>query len=83
VYLVPKAIPLWAFHQVLADRGLIDRVRAIIAALPEPTRTHLTIRIEYKDPILRANPSLDSLGVQLGLSAADIDDIFREAGKLN
>lgn len=79
---VPQEVPLWKFHQSLADAGLLEPVRALIAGLPEPLKTSMGIRFEYKDPVSRLNPELDVLGAQLGKTPADIDAIFTHAATL-
>lgn len=79
---VPTEVPLWAFRAALAMAGLKTSAEALIAALPEPNKTVATQQYEYGNFIERQHPLINGLGAQLGLTSAQIDEIFRLGASL-
>lgn len=79
---VPAEVPLWAFRAALALVGLKAAAEALIAALPEPDKTVATQQYEYGNFIERQHPLINGFGPQLGLTSAQIDDLFRTADSL-
>lgn len=63
--------------------GLLDDVDAAIAAIPDPsTRRAAQIEWEFSNELQRANPFVATLGAALGLSPAQVDDLFIQASGL-
>lgn len=79
---IPYEVPLWAFRATLINLGYKSTIEAMLAALPEPTKTVVMQQWEYGNFIVRTHPLIEQLGAQLGLSSDDIDTIFIEASKV-
>ena len=79
---VPDEIPLWAFRAVLTVQGIAPQVDGLIAALPEPQKTVAQVQWEFGNYIVRSHPLIAALGAQLGMTSAQIDDVFRQAAAL-
>lgn len=73
-----RPFPLCA---ILRRRGLFGQVQAIIAKLPEPPRIVVEEQIESSQ-FERNHPIIEQFGAALGLTSAELDDIFREADAL-
>lgn len=79
---VPTEVPLWAFRAVLTVQGIAPQVDGLIAALPEPQKTVAQVQWEFGNYIVRSHPLIVALGAQIGMTAAQIDDVFRQAAAL-
>lgn len=79
----PEQVALADFRIILSRRGLLERAKVVVAALPEPHRMEATEKLEYANHIRRSHPLLAALAAQLGLNPATVDDIFREAAALD
>lgn len=79
---VPAEVPLWSFRAALALASMKSAAETLIAALPEPQKTVATQQYEYGNFIERGHPLIEGLGAQLGLTSAQIDDLFRTADSL-
>lgn len=80
---VPDEVPLWAFRASLVLGGVTEsQVNALIAALPEPSKTVATIQWNYGNFIERGHALISQLGSDLGMTSAQIDDVFRTAASL-
>ncbi|KAB2673895.1 MAG: hypothetical protein DVB31_02950 [Verrucomicrobia bacterium] len=79
---VPVEVPLWAFRAVLTVRGINTQVDGLIASLPEPDRTVARTQWEFGNYIVRGHPLIAALGAQIGMTTADIDEVFRLASSL-
>lgn len=66
----------------LYDAGLLSQVDSQLASLPDPQRTTAQIEWEYAVAIVRDSQLVESLGQALGLSAFDLDNLFKTAAKL-
>jgi len=73
---IPREIPNWRAKAILATMGLTAKVDAIIASLPEPQRTVVTAAWGGDAKLARAGATVTALGQALGMSAADIDQLF-------
>lgn len=77
----PKAVPPSITPRQLrlallgAGKTLTD-VENVIGALPEPDKTYASVSWEYATVFERQDPLVDVLGLMLGLTVDDIDDIF-------
>lgn len=79
---VPEEVPLWAFRAVLTIQGITPQVEALINGLPEPQKTVANVQWVYGNYIIRTHPLIVALGSQLGMTEAQIDDVFRTAATL-
>lgn len=72
---VPPAVSPLQARRALRQAGLLDAVTALVAASDADTRDAWEYAVEFRrdDPLLRA------LAGQLGLTEADIDNLFRSA----
>lgn len=66
----------------LHNAGLLTAVEAAIAALPEPQKTAAQITWDESLEFQRNNPVLLSLASALGLTSAQVDDLFTAAAAL-
>ena len=71
---VPAQVALWQARAVLAQQGLLDAASAAVAASGNPV---LTAVWDYGNVITRASPGLAQLAGALGLTEAQVDDLFR------
>jgi hypothetical protein len=79
---VPQTIPLWSFRAILTVMGLVPKVETLIATLPEPDKTVATTQWQYGNFIDRGHPLIQACGAKLGMSEAQVDGVFRQAGQL-
>lgn len=73
--LVPQSVALWRARAALAQAGLLGAVDAAIAASGAAAAQWW----EYGTELERAHPKVAQLGAALGLTSAQIDDLFRAA----
>lgn len=78
---IPAITPRQA-RLALLSAGLLDTVQQAFAGLPEPQRTAAQIEWEYSVSIDRASPLVAQFGPILGLTEAQIDDLFIAAAQL-
>lgn len=79
---VPQGVTMRQAHRELHERGLLDSAIAVIESLPEAERAKAQIDWDRSSELHRSNPFVKSLGSALGLSSADMDDLFVEASKI-
>lgn len=72
---VPVSVALWRARAALAEAGLIEAVNAGVAALG-PAAVQWW---EYGAEVERAHPRIAEIAAALGLTDAQIDDLFRRA----
>lgn len=72
---VPASVALWRARAALAEAGLIEAVNAGVAALG-PAAVQWW---EYGAEVERAHPRIAQIAAALGLTDAQIDDLFRRA----
>jgi hypothetical protein len=75
---VPPAVSPLQARRALRREGLLDAVLALVAASEPDARDAWEYAVEFRrdDPLLRA------LAGQLGLTEADIDNLFRTAAAI-
>jgi hypothetical protein len=78
----PSRITMRQARLVLLSAGLLDKVNAAIAAMQGAAGEAARIEWEYAHDIERTNPLFSQLAEALGLSEAQIDNLFIEAAKL-
>lgn len=66
----------------LNEAGLIPSVDSTIAALPEPDKTKASIQWEYATSVHRLHGWVEAVGPALGMTAVEIDDLFKLAATL-
>lgn len=71
----PEHVALWRARAALAEAGLIEAVNAAVASLGAAALQWW----EYGTEVERAHPRIAQLAAALGLTDAQIDDLFRRA----
>ena len=79
---VPKELPQWRVRAILQSEGLLEQVDALIESLPSPDGDVVRTAWQYGAAVARHGPTVLSLAPALGLSDAQIDDMFRQAATL-
>lgn len=74
---VPTAVPMWAVRTILQNDGLFDTAQALVEASTDNALKNVW---EYGNDALRSSPAINALGAALGLTQAQIDQMFRDAG---
>lgn len=80
---VPQRIRRKFGRLALAQVGRLADVPAAIASIPEPHRTYAQLAWEDEEDWVRTNDFVLGLGAALGLTDAEIDDLFRAAHALS
>lgn len=75
---VPAAVSPYQARQALTNAGLRDLVEAAVAAAPEAVRDAW----EYGLEVRRDSPMIAALAQALGLTAAQLDQLFVQAGAI-
>lgn len=78
----PDEVLLWQFRTAVTLAGLKESVDSTIAGLPEPAKTIATEKWEYGNTIRRNHPMIAQLSALLGLTSAQVDDVFKTAASL-
>ena len=73
---VPLEVTPYQARCALDAAGLLDTVEAIVAQSPRQTRNAW----EYGITVDRHSPMIENLGAALGLTSAQIDNLFIQAG---
>lgn len=79
---VPAVVTMRQARLALHRAGLLTRVNAALAALPEPTRTEAQIEWEYATEAQRHYGLVQALGPALGLGDEQLDALFSAASLL-
>ncbi|RYF72454.1 MAG: hypothetical protein EOO22_10755 [Comamonadaceae bacterium] len=79
---VPVEVTMRQARLALLGSGKLALVAPAIDALPEPQRTAAQIEWEYSAMVERNRPFVLTLGAALGLSAAQLDQLFIVAATL-
>lgn len=95
---VPAEIGRRQFYQALANRGLISREDALAAVggvvplaityladqiLDEGIKFDALMMFAGALSFSRAHPYVEFFGAMMGMTAADVDNLWREAARLN
>lgn len=79
---VPSRITRRQGRLALLHAGKLSEVESAIGAIADPTQK-MAAQIEYENATWeRGNPWIEQLGVQIGLTPADIDQLFITAATL-
>jgi hypothetical protein len=79
---VPAAVTMRQARLALLNDGILPQVNAAIAAMPGTDGDAARIEWEFSGAVERNRPLVKSMGVALGLTDAQLDDLFRRASKL-
>lgn len=70
-------------RQALILSGVsLEQIDAAIDSLPEPTRSLAKVEWEYSVAFIRTNPLVESVGLMLGWTSEQLDNLWVMAGKL-
>lgn len=79
---VPASVTMRQARLALMAAGKLAAVEAAIAALPEPAKTAAQIEWEYSNEVQRHNGFVSQLAPLLGMTEAQLDDLFIQAKAL-
>jgi hypothetical protein len=79
---VPQEVTMRQARLALSAAGLLAAVDAAISAMPEPQKTGARIEWEYSGAVQRNKPLVLALAPALGLTEAQIDELFIQAAAL-
>jgi hypothetical protein len=79
---VPQQITMRQARLALLSIGRLNDVMPAILAMPEPERSKAQIEWEYSAAVKRSQPHVILIAQQLGLSALDLDHLFRAGADL-
>lgn len=80
--LIPQSVTMRQARLALLAAGLLPSVSAAIASMQEPERSAAQITWEFAATVDRESGLVPSLATALGLTEAQIDDLFISAAKL-
>ena len=80
---VPRAVTARQAKRALLAAGVTDAdVEAVLDTLPEPIRSQARIDWRESSEFVRSNPTLVALAPMLGITAAEVDQLFIAAQRL-
>lgn len=79
---VPEVVTMRQARLALLGAGLLPLVNNAVANMPGAEGDAARIEWEYSNTVGRHHPLVMSLGAALGLTDAQLDDLFRQAVKL-
>lgn len=79
---VPQSVTMRQARLALHAAGLLAGVDAAIASMQEPAKTAAAIEWEYASAVERNAGLVPAMAAALGMSDADIDDLFVTAATL-
>lgn len=80
--IVPESVTMRQGREMLIEMGLLANVNAIIAAIPDAMqRAKAENYFNMSNTMERNNVWVKNIGGALGLSEAQLDDLFIEASK--
>lgn len=79
---VPGSVTMRQARLALLGAGKLAQVDAAINAMPEPMRSAALIEWQYSNEVQRHNGFVAALGPALGMTEAQIDQLFRAAAAL-
>lgn len=78
----PRELPNWRVKAVLSQRGLLSAVNAAFASLPDAQRDLALLAWHGDAKCSRSSQAVLFIAAALGMTAAEIDELFREAERL-
>jgi hypothetical protein len=79
---VPESVTMRQARLALLGAGKLALVDAAIDGMPEPQKSAARIEWEYSNEVQRHNSFVSALGPALGMTSAQIDQLFIAASKL-
>lgn len=79
---VPEAVTMRQARLALLGAGLLSQVDAAIASLPSPQKEAAAIEWEYAQEVQRHNGLVPAMAQALGMTEAQLDDLFMQAATL-
>lgn len=79
---IPTSVSMRQARLALLGAGLLSSVDAAIAAMSSPAKEAAQIEWDYASEVQRDNALISSLATGLGLTEAQIDDLFITAATL-
>jgi chromosome segregation ATPase len=79
---VPQTVTMRQARLALLGAGKLALVDAAIDSMPEPQKSAARIEWEYSNEVQRHNSFVSALGPALGMTSAQIDQLFIAAAKL-
>lgn len=79
---VPGAVTMRQARLALLNAGLLSQVDVLIGALPSPQKEAAQIEWEYSQEVQRHNGFVSLLAPSMGLTEAQLDQLFITAGGL-
>ena len=79
---VPASVTMRQGRLALLAAGKLAQVDAAIASLPEPQKSAALIEWNFSNELQRGNAFVATLGAALGLSDAQVDQLFIQAAQL-
>ena len=79
---VPASVTMRQGRLALLAAGKLAQVDAAIASLPEPQKSAALIEWDFSNELQRGNAFVATLGAALGLSDAQVDQLFITAAAL-
>lgn len=77
---VPEQVPMWAVRTVLQNDGLFDQAQTLINESGDAALKNIW---EYGNFAIRNSRAINVLAIELGLTDAQVDQMFRDANNLN
>jgi len=78
---VPASVPKWAFLLVLRRMGKESALKATIAGYTGPNADRVRAKWEVDPDVERGGQTVDDIGKAVGLTPAQVDQVFRDAEK--
>jgi len=79
---VPVSVPAWALQAILEERGKLTKLQAAIDSMTGATGHKVQWIFRRGDMFERDGDTVNSLGASIGLTPAQVDDLFRDANQL-
>ena len=79
---VPQFVTMRQARLALLQAGKLATVNAVVAAMPGMAGDAARIEWEFSSTVERHRPLVEALGVSLGMTADQLDDLFRTAATL-
>jgi len=76
--IIPQVVSAFQAQEAMARAGLLEDVEALIAAQDGTTRRAWALATEFR----RDSPTIAALAGTLGLSDAEVDDLFLAASQI-
>lgn len=79
---LPDVTPRQMRQALILSGVSMTMIEDALGSLPEPTKSLALVEWEYSIAFKRRNPLVISVGVMLGWTSAQLDDLWTMAGKL-